>query len=158
MPKSRKISSSFFAVILICFFLPFVTISCDRRPVMELSVMQLTTGTTVETPSIVGPAKSQKIPPSGAAILTFTCCAVGLGSSLLQKTRNKKVIPACAGGLGAFFVLSLKSGIDRELIKQGAGYAGFSADYGLGFWGPFVFFVAAAFYNLWQIFKPISAD
>lgn len=158
MPTSRKISSSFFAIVLICFFLPFITISCDRTPVLELSGIQMTTGTTVETPSFARPAESKKIPADGKAIFAFACCAVGLGSSLIKQTRNNKVLPACAGGLGAFLILSIKSGLDQELTKQGAGYVGFNAEYGLGFWGAFIFFLAAALYNVWQIVNPISTD
>ena len=158
MPTSRKISSSFFAIVLICFFLPFVTISCDRNPVLELSGLQLTTGTTVETPSFAGPAESKKIPANGKAILAFTCCAVGLGGSLIKKTRSNKILPACSGGLGAFLILSIKSGLDQELVKQGAGFAGFSAEYGFGFWGSFIFFLAAALYNIWQVVNPIPTE
>lgn len=37
MKSSKKISASLFALILVCFFLPFVTVSCENQPVLQLS-------------------------------------------------------------------------------------------------------------------------
>jgi hypothetical protein len=153
LEHTKKISASMFALILICFFLPFVTISCENRPVVQLSALELTTGKTMEVPSdFSGQTKSQNIPGDGKAALVLVAAAAGIGTSLL-KFRRSSLISAGVGAFGVLMLLALKSGIDSQLVDKGGGATGFRADYGLGFWGSTLLFLSAIALNIWQFFN-----
>ncbi|MBW4616223.1 MAG: hypothetical protein KME21_23705 [Desmonostoc vinosum HA7617-LM4] len=153
LENGKKVSASLFAVILICFFLPFVTVSCDNRPVFQMSGVEMATGKTVSTPDIFGSqTQSQKIPGDSRAALVFAAAALGIGTSLI-KIRKSSLISAGIGAFGLVMLLSLKSEIDKQIINNGASYAGFKADYGVGFWGSILLFISAACLNIWLFFQ-----
>jgi hypothetical protein len=143
----RKLSPSIFGLILICFFLPFATISCQQQQLLSLTGVQLVTGTTIEEPSFFqSEAKQQKIPgePLAAFALVSTC--VGLGTSFL-KSRKNAIIPAVVGALGSVLLLSSKAKIDNEVLQQGRGLV--QVEYGIGFWLSFLLFLVASVLNAW---------
>jgi hypothetical protein len=152
LEHTKKISASMFALILVCFFLPFVTISCENRPIVQLSALELTTGKTVETPQFNGQTKSQNIPGDAKAALVLVAAAAGIGTSLL-KFRRSSLISAGVGAFGVLMLLALKSGIDSQLVDKGGGATGFKADYGLGFWGSTLLFLSAIALNIYQFFN-----
>jgi hypothetical protein len=88
LANTKKISASMFALVFICFFLPFVTISCENRPIVQFSGLELTTGKTLEMPSgissFTGKTKNENIPGDGKAALVLVAAAVGVGTSLLK--------------------------------------------------------------------------
>ncbi len=152
MKTTKKISASFFAVILICFFLPFVSISCQNLSVLKLSGIDLVTGTTMNTPNLGSQAQQEKLPPDARAILAFTAAAVGLGTSFSQKRRST-LFSAISGVIGFCSLLWLKSSIDAELAKQGSDFMGIKATYESGFWGAFLLFISAGILNVWTYFQ-----
>lgn len=152
LKNGKKLSASLFALVLICFFLPFVTISCDNRPVGEISGIELATGKTVSAPTFTGQTRGQNIPGDGRAVLVFVAAAVGIGTSLIR-VRRSFLVSAGVGVFGLLMLLSIKSEMDKQMIEQGAGYTGFKADYGLGFRGPVLFFIAAFCLNIWMFFQ-----
>lgn len=84
---TKKWSVVPFGVILIAFFLPFVTFSCEGTRLLTLTGFQLVTGTTVERPSwdLFGERQSQRterINPDGRAIIAFGGALVGFLLSL----------------------------------------------------------------------------
>ena len=144
----KKISASMFALILICFFLPFVTVSCESTPIVAMSGFELITGKTISTPTFTGQTRSQKIPGSAGAALVFVAGAVGVGTNL-AKIRKSSLISAGVGAFGLVMLLWLKSGIDKGISEAGATYSGFRANYGLGFWMPVLLFFLASCLNVW---------
>jgi hypothetical protein len=152
MQSSKKISASLFALILVCFFLPFVTVSCENRPVLQLSGIELTTGKTIANPTFTGRTQKQDIPPNVGAVLAFTAAGIGLGISF-TKVQKASMISTVSGAAGALLLLLMKSGIDGELAKQGAGIAGFKTNYEVGFWGAFLLFISSAILNSWLLFR-----
>lgn len=131
-----------FGLILICFLLPFVTISCAGQEIVTLSGLQLTTGETIETPSSYrGLPKKQQIPGELLAGLAFTSASVGLGVSFI-KSRRGLIAQTSAGAAGNLLLLLLKGKLDHEVIQSGQGIL--SAKYDSGFWIAFLLFVATA--------------
>jgi hypothetical protein len=144
LEHTKKISASMFALILVCFFLPFVTFN---RPIVQLSALELTTGKTVETQQFNGQTESENIPGDAKAALVLVAAAVGVGTSLL-KFRRSSLVSAGVGAFGLLMLLALKSGIDSLLVAKGGDAAGFKADYGLGFWGSTLLFLSAIALNI----------
>lgn len=155
----KKISASMFALIFMCFFLPFITVSCDNTPVVQMSGIEVAVGKTVsnEIPrnfqAFGGQQQSQKIPGDGKAVLAIVAAAVGLGTSLIQN-RKISLVSGGAAVFGLLLLLSLKSGIDKQLIERSTA---FRIDFGMGFWGSVLLFFSAACLNIWLFFQKRSS-
>lgn len=53
--ETKKAIPAILGLALICFFLPFVTVSCQGQKLMTFSGIQLVTGTTIQEPQMFGP-------------------------------------------------------------------------------------------------------
>lgn len=163
-----KISPSIFALIIICFFLPFTTVSCQSTNIATLSGFQVAVGADIDqtaglasglssmggmeglqalsqegtrTTRMSRPkSKQQKIQGSPiAGIILATACA-GITISFVS-LRQKALIEAAIAGIGAVMMFVLKLTIDSEVNKQGQGL--FQVDYEIGYWLTLIFFVGA---------------
>lgn len=143
--QTKIIPRFFFGLILICFLLPFVTVSCAGQDIITLSGMQLTLGETVEIPSVAGgPPNKQQLPGQPLAGFAFASAGVGLGVSFIRSKRSL-IAQTTAGVAGAFLLLLLKTKIDHDVFQGGQSIT--SAKYGLGFWLAFLLFVATVGLN-----------
>lgn len=138
---ARKISPATLILTLICFFLPFVTFSCQGRAIGSLSGMQLSTGTTVQQPQMFGPPKAQKIAAEPLASLALLCVLVGLGLSFL-KGRKGAAGSAALACLAVFFLVGLKSKLESDALRQAGGVVQLSFD--AGYYFSLVLLLAAA--------------
>ncbi|MCB0128565.1 MAG: hypothetical protein KDE58_40145 [Caldilineaceae bacterium] len=128
-----KLISPMGLVVLICFFLPWITISCGNMPVInEASAMDIATGLTVNGQTQEGNSLLY-LSLVGGAILVFT----GLG------LWNAKNSPASVGALiGAVIVLVVWF-LFRKNLQDGVNEAaaqGFvlNHQWEMGFWGTFI--------------------
>ena len=146
---SKRISPALFTLILICFFLPFITFSCRQEPITTLNGVELATGKTIKSPSVLGQqTKEEKIPPEPLATLALLSGLVGLGTSFI-KAKKSAIGAVGSGTTGFILLLMLKSKIDDEIVKQGQGII--LVSYGFGFWMAFLFFVSAALINIYSL-------
>jgi len=144
--RPEKILSPIFGLILVCFFLPFVNLSCQGQRLMTLSGIQLVTGTTIEQPVLFGQRSPvQRVSGEPLAILAFLCAIAGLGLSLRAMYKSFTFGPTIAGIAGAVLLLLLRSKLDSDALKQTSGML--QVDYIVGFWITFVMFSAAAVAN-----------
>jgi len=145
----RKISPGLFGITLICFFLPFITVSCQRQEIISLTGVQLATGTNIQPPSFPGiDAKPQKIPAEPLVGLAIFSSLLGLGTSFM-KAKKSAIAPAGFGTTSLILLLMLKSKIDDEIIKQGQGLI--LVSYGLGFWLAFFILVLTTVLNVYNL-------
>lgn len=135
----KKAIPAILALALICFFLPFVTVSCQGQKLMTLSGIQLVTGTTIQEPQMFGPPKPMKLSAEPLAVAAFLCGLVGLAVGLIGKGRGQTVAAALAA-LAAVFLLILKSRVESEAIKQAGGL--FQVEFGGGYWATLALFLA----------------
>lgn len=141
----RKISASVFGLILVCFLLPFVTVSCQNTPVVRLNGFNLAIGTTINTPSpLDGSPKINRIPGEAFATGALLCATIGVATSFL-KPKKSTVIPAVSGGLGFLFLLFLKSKLEDDILRQGTGML--MIDFQSGYWLAFLLFIGATALN-----------
>jgi hypothetical protein len=128
---TKKISPAIFGIALICFVLPFVTVSCQGQKLATLTGIQLITGTTIKQPSMTGKKQVQKVRGEPLAALVFLCVAAGMGLSCL-KGKKSAIAPAVTGGIGLILLLLLKIKLDRDIFREGEGIL--QLEYGAGFW------------------------
>ncbi len=77
----HRLRAGIFGVVIVAFFLPFMTLSCTVQPLQtQISGIQLITGT---QPSPT-PARMPQIQPQPAAGIAFTAAWVGLTTSFLS--------------------------------------------------------------------------
>ena len=83
MTQKSKVSPAIFAASILCFLLPFVTLSCGGQRITSFSGVQLAIGTSVDQPQIFGPPKKQNVDPDPTAAVAGICALLGLGLSFL---------------------------------------------------------------------------
>lgn len=88
----RKISPALFTLTLICFFLPFITVSCRQEEITTLNGIDLAIGKTVRQPSIFGnQPKEQKIPADPLATIALISGVIGLGTSFIKAKKVRSL-------------------------------------------------------------------
>ncbi|MEN9213792.1 MAG: hypothetical protein Q6J44_01555 [Gloeomargarita sp. DG02_4_bins_56] len=116
-----------FGVVLVAFFLPFMTLSCTVQPVQtQITGIQLITGTQPGLSISIPP-----IPPQPNAGVAFAAAWVGLTTSFLS-SRWGLWLPAGAGAVGGTLLLMIKARFDERVASEGAGVL--RLDYHPGFW------------------------
>lgn len=148
MPK--RLSPAIFGVVLICFFLPWVNVSCQGQKVVSFTGIQLITGTTVEEPQMFGPKKERKVNGEPLAILTFLVVITGLGLGFL-KNKKGTIISTVVGGIGTIILLLLKSKLDNDVLRETGGML--QLDYGIGFYFTLILFLSAIVVNVYPIIQ-----
>jgi hypothetical protein len=141
----RKISSSLFGLVLICFFLPFMTVSCQSRKISSFTGVQLVTGISINSgDSFYGQSTTRQVRGEPLAFFAVAFAIVGLGIGLSNWKKNSKWSMGSAIA-GLVFMLLLKSKIDNDVLTQAQGMV--QVDYDIGFWGSILLFFAAAVVN-----------
>lgn len=142
--KAKKFSWTLFALILICFFLPFFEVSCQGNSIISVNGMQMAFGTEIQQPTMFGPPQIQKIPGDGLVLLTLLVAAAGLGLSFI-KGKLGSLLPAISGAIGFILMLIVKLRIDNDVLKQGGGML--TVEYALGFIAVCLLFLISAAAN-----------
>lgn len=135
----RCISPSLFGIILLCFFFPFVTITCGGKSTgaeVQLTGMQLATGWS---------ADKHKEDPNPLAIGALVLAVAGVGLGFWQH-RSGAVASSIVGGMGVVCLLILKTLFDTGVAKEGEGML--STSWESGFVISLVLFAGACGYNI----------
>jgi lipopolysaccharide export LptBFGC system permease protein LptF len=130
----KKFSPAVFGIILICFMLPWVNLSCQGQNAATFSGLQLVTGTTVQQQNQI--VKSE---PLAVAVLVLTI--LGLALSFL-KDKKSSIIPGIIGVAAFILLLLLKSKIDTDASNQNI-----QVQYAIGFWLVLVLLIGAIALN-----------
>jgi hypothetical protein len=134
-----------FAGSTLCFFLPFVTVSCGGIKAFTLTGRQLATGTTITQPQAFGPPQTQKIDADPIAAIAGLCGIAGIALSLIG--RKMAIGATASGGLGAFFLLILRSKLNDQLQKESQGMA--QASFESGYTLAILLLIAGAAWNIY---------
>jgi len=119
MSSKSKVSPAIFAASILCFLLPFITVSCGGQRVASFSGAQLATGTSVEQPQMFGPPKKQNVDPDPTAAVAGICALLGLGLSFLG--AKNAIAPAISGAVGVVSLFLMKVRLDDQIVRQGQG-------------------------------------
>lgn len=128
---TKKLSPAVFGFALVCFLLPFVTVSCNQQQVARFTGFQLVLGTTVQQPQMFGPPKVQRVDGEPLAVVAFLCCLVGLAVSFM-KNRGGEIGAAMLSGISLVALLLLKTKLEDEVRQHSSGFL--QVNYEFGFW------------------------
>jgi len=145
--KNRKSIASvlIFVGSVLCFFLPFVTVSCGGVTAFTLTGQQLATGTTLTQPQPFGPPQTQKVSPDPFAVAAGLCAIVGIVLSLIGRRLASGA--AISGGVGAVSLLIMRSRLNDQLQNQSQGLA--KATYETGFTLTLLLLIAGAAWSIY---------
>jgi hypothetical protein len=157
---ARTFSPATFGLVLLCFFLPFVHVSCSGERVTSFSGIQLVTGTDVsdadltkkmrrelgvgagiELPPELRNPSDQKVDPEPWAITAFAAAIVGLAISFVKDKRGW-MGGAIASAVGVVALLLLKMKMDNDVAREGQGIL--DVQYAVGYSLALLVFVGAA--------------
>lgn len=119
MGQRGKVSPFIFVASILCFFLPFLNVSCNGQKAASFTGVQLATGTSLEQPQMFGPPRRQNVSPDPFTAFAGLCALIGLGLSLVG--ARVAIVPAISGVAGAVSLLLMKSRMDDQVLKQGHG-------------------------------------
>ena len=146
MANRKSIASVLvFAGSAMCFFLPFVTVSCGGVTAFTLTGQQLATGTILTQPQPFGPPQTQKVNPDPFAAVAGLCALAGIALSLIG--RRLASAAAIGGGVGAVSLLIMRSRLNDQLQSQGQGLA--KATYETGFTLAVLLLIAGGAWNVY---------
>lgn len=145
MDRKSLASALLFTGSALCFFFPFVAVSCGGVEAFTLTGQQLATGTTLSQPQPFGAPQKQHINADPFAAIAGLCTLVGLALSFAGRTVARG--QAVAAGAGAISLLVMKSHLNGELQSQAGGMV--QANYETGYTLALVLLAAGA---VWSIF------
>jgi hypothetical protein len=155
MPNRKSTASAIlFSGCALCFFLPFVTVSCQGAKVFTLTGQQLATGTTIKEPSPFGPPKEQKIDAHPFGAVAGLCALAGV--ILCLGGQKMSMGAAATGGAGALSLVVMKSQFADQLQKQGMGVAQLNTE--IGYTLALLLFVSAGAWSLYLYLRSRKAD
>ena len=167
--KARLATPAGFGIALICFVLPFASLSCQGKEIATLSGLDLAFGKSLDasvlpaSPSdaaafqekskeeqaaamlqVMGTAQAHAIGSNPWAIAAALCALAGIGAALLGG-RTAGPVPAGLAGLGALMLLAAKSRVEGQVSgpTMGMGQVTWEA----GFWLCLTVFAANAAFN-----------
>jgi hypothetical protein len=157
-----------FGLIIICFFFPFMDISCSGQKFISLSGVQLMTGTTIKEPELLNDkmdidsqrlfkkynipipeneiSKIHNIDPEPLSIVTFSFVIFGLLFSFYKKNKYA-VFPTISSSASLITLLLLKNKIDNDVLREGSG--AFQITYAIGFWSILIFLIITISMNFY---------
>jgi hypothetical protein len=146
---TSKLPPILFGVVILCFFLPFINVSCSGQKVMSITGVQMVTGTTFDEPSLFGEtSKSHKAKAEPLAAIILFLAAFGF-LPLLVPSLYFKIWDFVVSISGAVLLLAMKTKFDGEFVRQGGGgLSGLTLEYGIGYWLSFILFVLIFFISL----------
>lgn len=148
------VSRSMIIALIICFFLPFITVSCGEIASASLSGIHMVTGGPVIFNTPQGPQVGpEPVKPNTHMIGAFVLAIASLGVTFLKtSTRIKSIALTVASGLGTILFLTFKATTDSEaaiILKP----QGIVLRYEFWFWLAWALFVAIAVVNLVTLYK-----
>jgi len=130
----KKFSPVVFGIVLICFMLPWVNLSCEGHNPAAFSGIQLVTGTTVEQ-------QNQKVKSEPLAVAILVLTVLGFALSFLKDNKSS-IIPGIIGAAAFTLLLMLKSKIDTDASNQSI-----QVQYAIGYWLVLISLIGAIVLN-----------
>lgn len=112
---TAKLSGSLMMLIIICFFLPFIAISCDHKQVAQLTGIQLVTGTKVKQATFL--RETRVVPPQPWAIIPFGLAIAGTVLGFGGKGRSGTILQLVGSTVAVTALLLLKNKLYHEMLQ-----------------------------------------
>jgi hypothetical protein len=112
---TAKLSGSLMTLIIICFCLPFIAISCDHKQVAQLTGIQLVTGTKVKQATLL--QETRVVPPQPWAVIPFGLAIVGMVLGFWGKGRIGTILQSVGSTVAVIALLLLKNKLYQEMLQ-----------------------------------------
>lgn len=156
MDMLKKFSPAFYGIIILCFLLPFVNLSCGGQKIMSLTGFQLISGSEVKADGMFGDLSNneevkekKEVDPQPFALFALLAAVLGLGLSLL-KSKMIALSNTLVSVLGFIFLIILKINLDGDAELGGQNVI--TLDYQLGYWITLLLFIGAAIVQ-WLLYR-----
>ncbi|HKB87990.1 MAG TPA: zinc ribbon domain-containing protein [Ignavibacteriaceae bacterium] len=158
MTESRRfISPALFLLAALCFFLPFVSFTCQGQTIATVSGMELITGTKIEkfemekfddqqTNPDLNEDRDLRSEPLAVAAFIFALC--GIIVSLIP--HYSRMLSIITGALGALMLLFLRSSIGGEVTGD-FDFKIIEVSYEWGYYLSLIFFISPFALNLYNM-------
>lgn len=153
----KFLSPALFLLVALCFFLPFVSFTCQGQKLATITGMELVTGTKIEKFEMEKVDEQQKSPDldnernvdsEPLAVAAFIFALIGIVVSIIP--RYSKVISLIAGALGVLSLLFLRSGIGADLPGD-SDFKILEVTYEWGYYLALILFIVAFLINLYPL-------
>jgi hypothetical protein len=94
------------------FSLPFVTLSCGGQRFVTITGVQLAVGMD---------EGGRQSPPDARIAFALGMCVLGVPLSLMAKETVERIPTALVGAAGVIALLSFKTSVDDDILRQGHG-------------------------------------
>jgi hypothetical protein len=156
MDQIKKFSPAAFVIVIFCFFLPFVNITCGGQKVVSLTGIQLVTGSEIKPSGMFNQKDmpedmlsenkdklktDENVDPQPMALLALIMAAAALGLSFVRK-KIFALISMIASILGAAFLLLLKANLDSDAPAEAQMVI--DIEYQFAYWLALLMFIAGA--------------
>lgn len=138
-----KVSPALFILVIICFLLPFVDLSCSGQS-FTINGFDFITGTSVA---------GEKLPPNPLAIVAITMALIG-ATLFFWKNSRTQIAQAVVGIIGFITLVAMKITFERKIM--GEADIPIQIEWRLGYYLAMLFFTGAIAYNLYQTFSTKS--
>lgn len=144
--KPLHVSRSMLVAILLCFFLPFVTVSCGPVTTTLSGFTFITGGTPTISDGRESRRADEPVPQQPLLIVACILTLAGLGVSFVKQMRDRVLfwMLAATGIIGTLALLLFQTGIEG-LARQN----GFSLTFNFGFWLTLLLYVTLAGFHIW---------
>ncbi len=143
-------SAGIFVVAALSFLLPFVAASCNGQKVIQLTGLELVTGTRVQAPSSYGYGYTthRDVAPEPLAVLAIVVTLAGIALGFV-KGGPGSILSAISGAVAFISLLLLQSKLNSDAAREGGNI--FKIDYLTGFWIALVLLAIATVLNLYLL-------
>jgi lysylphosphatidylglycerol synthetase-like protein (DUF2156 family) len=159
MKESNKfVSPALFLLVALCFFLPFVSFTCQGQRIATITGMELVTGTKIEKFQMQNfnmqqeesdLDKERDVNSEPLAVAAFIFAIMGIVVSLIP--RYSKILSIILGALGVLMLLFLRSSIGGEVTGD-FDFKIVEVSYEWGYYFALLLFAAGFALNLyWKI-------
>jgi hypothetical protein len=164
-----KISPALFALVILCFFMPFISLSCQNPmsgtdiELVKMNGIEVAMGKEIKMsgadsmglPSSTTGTKPQSVPSNPIAGIIFGIACAGTAVGFIA-VPQQYIVQAGLGGIGAGMLILLKLTVDSNLASElkkvgGSMNMPIVATYGMGYWLAFLSFLGAVGLNSYFI-------
>jgi len=166
-----KISPALFALVILCFFMPFISLSCQNPmsgtdiELVKMNGIEVAIGKEIKMPgadsmglsSSTTSTKPQSVPNNPIAGIIFGIACAGIAVGFIA-VPQQYIVQAGLGGIGAVMLILLKLTVDSNLASElkkvgGSMNMPIVATYGMGYWLAFLSFLGAVGLNSYFIYQ-----
>jgi hypothetical protein len=155
MDQLKKFSPASFIIIIFCFFMPFVSITCSGQKVMSLTGIKLITGAEYKPQNMFDKKdtpegemefktdfdKEQNIDAQPMALFALLMAVIALILSFIQQ-KVPALICMIASIMGAAFMLLLKANLDSDIPSDAQMVI--DVEYQFWYWFALLLFIVGA--------------